>query len=147
MSCWCSYLSGASVGYLHMVQLMPLHSKTPSSLASFKSRLVLPFCYWLTQAVLEKSLLNRCSSSCCRRYHYRYCPHSMHSMVYEMVEHPSFCLSIYRQQQWHPAGLLLSTPWLGHIDQQQMPAVSWTRLNTDLLLLLYYRQALSRQAK
>ena len=28
---------------LHMVQLMPLHPKTPSSLASFKSRLVLPF--------------------------------------------------------------------------------------------------------
>ena len=27
---------------LHMVQLMPLHPKTPSSLASFKSRLVLP---------------------------------------------------------------------------------------------------------
>ena len=30
--------------YLHMVQLMPLHPKTPSSLASFKSRLVFPFC-------------------------------------------------------------------------------------------------------
>ena len=28
---------------LHMVHLMPLHPKTPSSLASFKSRLVLPF--------------------------------------------------------------------------------------------------------
>ena len=28
---------------LHMVQLMPLLPKTPSSLASFKSRLVLPF--------------------------------------------------------------------------------------------------------
>jgi len=32
---------------LHVVQLMPLHSKTPSSLASFKSRLVLPFWYRL----------------------------------------------------------------------------------------------------
>jgi len=30
--------------------------KTPSSLASFKSRLVLPFWYRLTQAVLEKRL-------------------------------------------------------------------------------------------
>ena len=30
---------------LHMVQLMPLHPKTPSSLASFKPRLVL--CFWL----------------------------------------------------------------------------------------------------
>jgi len=42
---------------LHMVQLMPLHPKPPSSLASFKSRLVLPFWYWLTQVVLEKRLL------------------------------------------------------------------------------------------
>ena len=44
-----------------MVQLMPLHPKTPSSLASFKSRLVLPFWYWLTQVVLENRPLNRCS--------------------------------------------------------------------------------------
>ena len=35
----------------------------PSSLASFKSRLVLPFWYWLTQVVLEKRPLNRRSSS------------------------------------------------------------------------------------
>jgi len=47
---------------LHMVQLMPLHPKTPSSLASLKSRLVLLFCYQLTQVVLEKRLLNMC---CC----------------------------------------------------------------------------------
>jgi len=48
---------------LHMVQLMPLHPKTPSSLASFKSRLVICFCCQLTQVVLEKRLLNGCSSS------------------------------------------------------------------------------------
>ena len=48
---------------LHMVQLMPLHPQTPSSLASFKSRLVLPFWYRLTQVVLEKRLLYRCNSS------------------------------------------------------------------------------------
>ena len=47
---------------LHMVQLMPLHPKTPSSLASFKSRLVLPFWYQLTQVVVEKRPLNGCSS-------------------------------------------------------------------------------------
>ena len=48
---------------MHMVQLMPLHPKTPSSLASFKSRLVLPFWYLLKQVVLEKIPLNGCSSS------------------------------------------------------------------------------------
>ena len=46
-----------------MVQLMPLHPKTLSSLASFKSRLVLPFWHRLTQAVLEKRPLNGCSST------------------------------------------------------------------------------------
>jgi len=43
---------------LHMVQLMPLHPKTPSVLASCKPRLVLPFWYRLTQVVLEKRPLN-----------------------------------------------------------------------------------------
>jgi len=46
---------------LHMVQLMPLLPKIPSSLASFKSRLVLPFWYLLTLVVLEKRPLNGCS--------------------------------------------------------------------------------------
>jgi len=36
-------------------------SHPPSSLASFKSRLVLPFWYWLTLVVPEKRPLNRCS--------------------------------------------------------------------------------------
>ena len=46
---------------LHMVQLMPLHLKTPSSLASFKSRLVFTF---LVSAYpgWKKSPLNGCSS-------------------------------------------------------------------------------------
>jgi len=38
-------------------------SQKPSSLASFKSRLVLPFWCWLTQAVLENRPLNGYSSS------------------------------------------------------------------------------------
>jgi len=46
-----------------MVQLMPLHPKTPSSLASFKSRLVLPFWYRLTEVVLEKRPLKGGSST------------------------------------------------------------------------------------
>jgi len=48
-------------GCLRMVQLMPLHPETPSCLASFKSKLVLPFWYRLTQVVLEKRPLNGCS--------------------------------------------------------------------------------------
>jgi len=63
MRCLCGYLSGRGADCLHMVQLMPLHPKTPSSLASFKPRLVLPFWYWFTQVVLEKRLLNGYSSS------------------------------------------------------------------------------------
>ena len=52
-----------SADCLHMVQLMPLHPKTLSSVASFKSRLFLPFWYRLTRVVLEKRLLNKCSNS------------------------------------------------------------------------------------
>ena len=48
---------------LHMVQLMSLHPQTPSSLASFKSRLVLPSWYWPTQVVVENKPLNGCSIS------------------------------------------------------------------------------------
>ena len=51
---------------LHMVQLMPLPSQTPSSLVPFKSRLVLPFWYRLTQVALEKRPLNgTCVYSLC----------------------------------------------------------------------------------
>jgi len=35
----------------------------PSSLASFKSRLVLPFWYWLTEIALERRPLNGCGSN------------------------------------------------------------------------------------
>ena len=36
-----------------MVQPMPMYPKLPSSLASFKSRLILHFWYRLTQVVLQ----------------------------------------------------------------------------------------------
>jgi len=45
---------------LHMAQPMPL----PLSLASVKSRLVLPFWYWPTQVVPEKGPLNGCVCVC-----------------------------------------------------------------------------------
>ena len=53
---------GRGADCLHMVQLTPLHPTTPSSLASFHSRLVLSFWYRLTQVVLEKRPLNECCS-------------------------------------------------------------------------------------
>ena len=56
-------MSVAGSDCLYMVQLMSLHPKTPSSLASFKSRVVLPFWYRFTRLVLEKRPLNGCSSS------------------------------------------------------------------------------------
>ena len=42
---------------------MPLHPKTPSSLASFKSRMVLSFWYRITQVVMEKEAVKWLSSS------------------------------------------------------------------------------------
>ena len=61
MLVWLSVWSEVrTVCSLHTVQLMPLHPKTRSSLALFKSRLASPFWYRLTEVVLEKRPLNGC---------------------------------------------------------------------------------------
>jgi len=57
MRCWCGYLSGARCRLSAYGPADATASKTPSS-ASFKSRLVFPFWYRLTQVVLEKRLLS-----------------------------------------------------------------------------------------
>ena len=72
---------GGGADCLHMVQLMPLHPETPSSLAPFKSRLVLPFWCRFTQVVLEKRPLNGCSSSS--------------SILLLIVQHAVMCLFRY----------------------------------------------------
>jgi len=74
MRCWCGYLSGARC---RLFAYGPADAtaipKTPSSLASFKSRLVLPFWFRLTQVVPEKRSLNGfsgCSSASCSCSYY-----------------------------------------------------------------------------
>ena len=61
---WCGYLSWARC---RLFACGPADAtaipKPPSSLASLKSRLVLPFCCWLTQVVMEERPLTGCSSS------------------------------------------------------------------------------------
>ena len=56
VGCWGGFLSG--VVDLHMTQLMPLPLTV--SLASVKSRLVLPFWYWLTRVVPDEGPLSVC---------------------------------------------------------------------------------------
>ena len=60
---WLSVWSKVQI-VLHMVQPMPLHPKTPPSVASFKSGLVLPFWYRLIQVVPGKKPLNGCVCVC-----------------------------------------------------------------------------------
>ena len=64
MRWWHGYLSEVRCIYLHMVQLMPLLPHHLSSLASLRSRMVLPFWCRLTQNVLEKRPLNGCHVYC-----------------------------------------------------------------------------------
>ena len=62
----CGYLSGVRCIWICICiwfSWCHCHFRTSSSLPSFESRLVLPFSYQLTQVVLEKKLLNGCSSS------------------------------------------------------------------------------------
>jgi len=55
MRCWCGCLSGAGCRlFAYWSSWCHCHPQTPTVLASFKSRLVLPFWYCLTQVVLEK---------------------------------------------------------------------------------------------
>ena len=62
LRCWCGYLSGARCRlFAYGPADAAAIQKPPSSLASFKSRLVLPFWYQLTQVVVEKKPLNGCS--------------------------------------------------------------------------------------
>jgi len=64
--CWCGYLSGARCRLQTLCMWSSwchYHTKTPPSLAAFKSRLVSPFWYRLTQVVAERRPLNGCSSS------------------------------------------------------------------------------------
>jgi len=58
IKCWRGYLSGARCKWFAYGPADA--TATPSSVASLKSRIVLPFWCWLTQVVLEKRLLNRC---------------------------------------------------------------------------------------
>ena len=74
---------------LHMVQLMPLHPKTPSFLASFRSRLVFSFWYWLTQLVPEKRPSNGWSSS---------------SSFLECPEAIRYCCPLCKETPWQCAG-------------------------------------------
>jgi len=62
MSCWHGYLSG--VRYRWFAYGPADGTTTPSSLVSWKSRLVWPFWCRLTQVVLEKRPLNGCLSVC-----------------------------------------------------------------------------------
>jgi len=55
MRCWCGYLSGAKCKWFSYGQA---NATATTSLALLKSRMVLPFLYWLSQAVLEKRPLN-----------------------------------------------------------------------------------------
>ena len=60
MRCWCGYLSRQRCRLFAYSPADASEFQNPVILASFKSRLVLPFWY---QVVLEKRLLNGCSSS------------------------------------------------------------------------------------
>jgi len=54
LGCWCSYLSGARLRFAYMAQLMPLLLTIS---CTSKSRLVLPFCYWLTRVLQQQQQL------------------------------------------------------------------------------------------
>jgi len=65
MRCWCGYLSGVRCRLFAYGPADATASQNPLYLASFKSRLILPFWYRLTRVVWERRPLNGCGSCCC----------------------------------------------------------------------------------
>jgi len=72
MRCWCDYLFGVRCRLFAYGPADATASQNASSLASFKSRLVLTFWYQLTQVVLEKRLLNECVCVCVTLFFHSY---------------------------------------------------------------------------
>ena len=91
--CWCGYLSGARCRFF---AYGPADGTASSSLASFKSRLVLTFWYRLTQVVLGKTPLNGCGSSSST------CIFLFHWLVYWFRAFSALTLLVGRQEG-HPA--------------------------------------------
>jgi len=59
---------------------------TPSSLDSFKSRLVLPFWYRFTQIVLENRSLNGCNSNSSSSFCKGYCSHDNLKQLFQIIK-------------------------------------------------------------
>ena len=60
MMCWCGYLSGARCRlFTYGPADATASKKNPSTFASFKPRLVLPFWYQPTQVVLQKEAVKK----------------------------------------------------------------------------------------
>ena len=72
MRCWCDYLFGVRCRLFAYGPADATASQNASSLASFKSRLVLTFWYQLPQVVLEKRLLNECVCVCVTLFFHSY---------------------------------------------------------------------------
>jgi len=123
----CFFCLDRGADCLHMVHLMPLHPKTPSSLTSFKSRLVvvtfLVLAYPGLQLPPEKRPLNWCSSSSsiCMYWCVR-----CSGVVYVTADYTASHLHSYPQVKWAtpPSNVplqsittfrlvLISTGWLG----------------------------------
>ena len=81
MRCWCGYLPGARCRLFAYDPADATAIPKPHHLLPLKSRLVLSFCYRLTQAVLEKRPLNGCSSSSTTTVTYHYNVQSVENCV------------------------------------------------------------------
>ena len=73
VGCWLSYLSGATSEVQTCIWPSWCHCHS-LSLASVKSRLVLPFWYWLTRVVPDKGPLNGYVCLSFVSYHYYHLP-------------------------------------------------------------------------
>jgi len=145
MRCWCGCLSGAKCKWFTYGPA-DATATLSSSLASLKSRMALPFWYWLTQVVLEKKSLNdvvvavqdcgtdlnSCSSwpdtNLCRKTmdaHYACFHSSFHWYQVILLDHRAHCVNnLPKVVTWHAVGGILTCCLFvinQHIDRWWVP--------------------------
>ena len=120
---------------LNMVQLMPLHPKTSSSFASFKSWLVLPFLYRLTQVVLEKRPLNWHSSSThTHLFNGHFSGTARVSRYQKGNTNLDFCEARDSEWQWHQLGHMQVCTSLQTYNHASTPPLSFLTGRMPFLL-------------
>ena len=126
VGCWHGYLSGARCRLAYG----PANATATHCLASVKSRLVLPFWYWLTQVVPEKGPLNWCVYMCVCYSRHR----QQHLPNKSLLRFPTRFVDT---SSWTTFRLVFDLPLLpqppppSHLSKPRAPTLKWVTFSSS----------------